>query len=105
MMETKKCIIEEIKKVKRDGINDLISFLEKSGFFIVPASSKFHGCCEGGLAKHSYSVFKLFKEKNNMFDLKIQEETIILVGLLHDLCKCEIYEKIGNNPTNIIVSS
>ena len=33
----------DVKRVKRDGIEDLIEFLEKSDFFKAPASTKFHG--------------------------------------------------------------
>ena len=42
-----------LRKVKREGIDDLINFLEKSDFFIAPASTRFHGNYEGGLAEHS----------------------------------------------------
>ena len=41
--------LEILRKVKREGIEDLINFLEKSDFFKAPASTRFHGSHEGGL--------------------------------------------------------
>ena len=35
--------------VHRDGSDMLLRWLEDSDFFVVPASTKFHGCHEGGL--------------------------------------------------------
>ena len=32
-----------LRQVKREGIEDLINFLEKSDFFTAPASTRFHG--------------------------------------------------------------
>lgn len=37
-------------KVKRDGIEDLIAYLEDSDFFTAPSSTRFHGNYEGGSA-------------------------------------------------------
>ena len=46
-------IINELKKIKRNGIDNLIEWLEKSDFFIAPASTRFHSNKKGGLAEHS----------------------------------------------------
>ena len=46
----KEKFLELLRTVKRDGIEDLINFLEKSDFFKAPASTRFHGNYEGGLA-------------------------------------------------------
>ena len=39
--------------VKRDGLEDLITYLENSDFFTAPSSTRFHGNYEGGLCEHS----------------------------------------------------
>ena len=39
----KEQFLELLKTVKREGIEELISFLEKSDFFVAPASTRFHG--------------------------------------------------------------
>lgn len=41
----KKNVLEILSKVKREGIKDLMEFLENSSFFSDPASSKFHCNC------------------------------------------------------------
>ena len=63
-MDYKNSIINELVKVQREGMPELIKFLETSDFFRAPASSKHHGVFPGGLAKHSLNVFMLLKEKN-----------------------------------------
>ena len=45
------------EKIKRDGIEDLINYLEKSDFFTAPASAKYHCDREGGLCEHSLNVY------------------------------------------------
>jgi len=86
-------IITLLKSTNREGIDKLIGWLEKSDFFIAPASTKFHGNYEGGLAEHSYNVYTLFKEKVERFNIDLSEETIINAALLHDVCKINIYKR------------
>ena len=38
--------------IKRDGIEELLKWLENSDFFTAPASTRFHGNYEGGLCEH-----------------------------------------------------
>ena len=52
-----------LRTVNREGIESLIQFLEKSDFFIAPASTRFHGDHEGGLAEHSMKVYEILKHK------------------------------------------
>ena len=56
----KEQFLELLKTVKREGIEELISFLEKSDFFIAPASTRFHGDHEGGLVEHSLKVYEMY---------------------------------------------
>ena len=39
----KEKFLELLKTVNREGINDLIDFIEKTDFFKAPASTRFHG--------------------------------------------------------------
>ena len=86
--------LELLRKVKREGIDDLIAFLEKSDFFKAPASTRFHGNFEGGLVEHSLKVYEILKHKveNNIKGITIPEESIIIIGLLHDICKTNFYK-------------
>ena len=83
-----------LRKTNREGIEELINFLEKSDFFVAPASTRFHGNFEGGLAAHSMKVYEILKHKveNSVIDVEIKEESIILIGLLHDICKTNFYK-------------
>ena len=102
-MNYKNSIINELVKVQREGMPELIKFLETSDFFRAPASSKHHGVFPGGLAKHSLNVFMLLKEKNERFNLGLKEETMIITGLLHDACK--IYYYMGKGRSYKVVDS
>ena len=52
-----------LRSVDREGMDELINFIEKSDFFKAPASTRFHGSYEGGLLEHSLNVYKLLCEK------------------------------------------
>lgn len=80
--------------VKREGISPLVKFLEDIGYFTTAASKKYHCNYEGGLVHHSLSLYKLFKELILKFKVDFSEESIIIVSLLHDVCK--VYENQGD---------
>ncbi len=82
-------IIHLLKRVDREGIDRLLEFLEKTDFFTAPASTRFHNNFEGGLAEHSLNVYKELKGLTND---EWPEETIIIIGLLHDICKVNNYK-------------
>lgn len=85
------CICKE--KIKREGISDLLEWIQKSDFFIAPASSKFHGSHAGGLAEHSLNVYRCLKTLVERYPhLNINDETIAICGLFHDLCKANFYK-------------
>lgn len=87
--------------VKRDGVEDFLSWLEESDFFTAPCSTKFHLATKGGLAKHSLNVYLLLSEKMERYrqladpDNLIAEESLVICGLGHDLCKVGVYVEGG----------
>lgn len=93
-------IIELLKSTNREGMDNLIEFLEKSDFFKAPASTRFHGDHECGLAEHSFKVYEILKEKVKFAGLDIPEETIIISALLHDICKTNFYKIDYRNAKN-----
>ena len=97
-MENKDVIIEMLKSVNRPGIKELISYIESSDFFEAPASSKYHLAEEGGLAKHSLNVY--YNLIKLCVSLDIPNETIIIISLLHDICKTNCYKKSVKNIQN-----
>ena len=94
--------INLLKSTKREGIENLISFLEKTDFFTAPASTRFHGAYEGGLLEHSMKVYEILdkKIKQTYLDINIEESTIKIVALLHDICKLNFYKVDYRNAKN-----
>jgi hypothetical protein len=91
-----------LKSTKREGIDKLIEFLKKTDFFKAPASTRFHGSFEGGLLEHSMKVYEILKEKvkTSVIKINISEESIILIALLHDICKANFYKVDYRNAKN-----
>lgn len=46
-------VVELLNTVARDGISELLKWLEESDFFTAPASHAYHGSYIGGLCEHS----------------------------------------------------
>ena len=97
-------IIELLKSTNRPGIENLIAFMQKSDFFKAPASTRFHGCFEGGLAEHSMKVYEILKQKvkNSVINLNVPKESIIIIGILHDICKVNYYKVDYRNAKNAL---
>ena len=79
------------ENINREGSIKLLDWLETTDFYKAPASSKFHGACEGGLVMHSINVFKVMMQKH-FEEGKDSAETFAIVSLLHDLCKTNFYK-------------
>lgn len=100
-----------LRSTKREGIEDLIKYLESTDFEVAPASTKYHGAFEGGLCAHSLMVFEILTKmlndyiefKNLEFPNELGEShdemmnSAIIVALLHDISKVNHYEKTFNN--------
>lgn len=66
--------------------------LDDLNFFTAPASTKFHGNYEGGLFDHSFAVMTHLVELTEKLNLHwLRPCSPYIVGLLHDLCKCDSY--------------
>ena len=79
--------IQEMRKVDRDGIDTLLDYMDAAGFFKAPCSGSHHLAKDGGLVEHSLNVLDLARKLNKAWEAEIDEETLILVTLLHDLGK------------------
>lgn len=85
-----------LTSVKRDGIDKLLAYIRKSDFYRAPASTRFHSCHDGGLLEHSLNVYECLKSKiqnPTWVDIfkDIEDESLILIALLHDICKSYMY--------------
>lgn len=86
--------ISLMQSTNRPGIGKMLDYLEnKTDFYTAPASSKFHNNVEGGLLDHSLNVYHNFKGLLQLKDIPMEEDSIIICSLLHDLCKCNYYTK------------
>ncbi len=86
------------ENIKRDGLEELLTWLESTDFFEAPASSKFHSAEAGGLCFHSINVFnRLFKLATDEFGDNVNKETIAVIALFHDVCKCCYYKTSFRN--------
>lgn len=100
MTNRKHDILVALACVKRKGIAALCKYLEnESDFFTAPSSTMFHCAYEGGLAEHSWNVYDLLVKKNDQYNTMYALETLILCGLLHDLCKVNMYVIKAEDPT------
>lgn len=117
LQENKQEFIELLRTIKRDGdIEGLIAYLEATDFFVAPASTQYHCSFPGGLCLHSLNVYKVLKRLVKNFASEVvntenketgevskeivpnySEDTMIIVGLLHDLGKINFYEPSVKN--------
>lgn len=104
----KKLFIDTAReKIKREGIDDLLDWLETTDFYIAPASTKYHMAKTGGLCEHSIHVYqrlvKLYCDMDGCIEWELTpslQESIAIVGLFHDLCKANIYTTEKRNRKN-----
>lgn len=77
---------------------DLFTKLSGMGFFNAPASRKYHGAYEGGLFDHSLNVMNALVTLTEREMLCWERpESPYIIGLFHDLCKCDLYTPIHEN--------
>ncbi len=98
--DLKKEFINLLRSTERDGVEDLLEELEDLGFFVAPASSRFHLNTEGGLVEHSLNVCRValgIREQmialNPDMEPMLKKDSVIISALLHDVCKADIYKK------------
>ena len=86
--------------VHRAGAQELIEWLEKTDFFIAPASTRYHCACDQGLVMHSLNVYHLLKKFCEDRSDGETDESIAICGLLHDVCKANFYSIATRNVKN-----
>ncbi len=86
------------RHITRAGAGELLAWMQTTDFFTAPASTRYHGACEGGLVMHSVNVCNvLFQRYQSPVpgadDLPPPSaESLAICGLLHDLCKANFYK-------------
>lgn len=108
IQENKDRYIKAVTSTGREGIDNFLTWLDTTDFYISPASTKYHGSYKGGLLVHHLNVINLGVAKLRAYKVFCpacaEQELInsyILSAACHDLCKVDIYKpvyyKIGEN--------
>lgn len=92
-MDNKTRFLNIMRNVNRKGVLSFLDWLETTDFFVAPASTRFHGAYEGGLLEHSLNVYDELLPYTNL-------QTAAICGLLHDVCKINVYHKSFRNVKN-----
>lgn len=83
---------EEFMRKYAENLPTHTSELYDMGFFTAPASTKYHGSYPGGLFDHSMNVAKALVCLTKTLHLTwSRPESPVIVGMFHDLCKCDNY--------------
>lgn len=108
----------EMARVKRPGVDKLMDYIRNSDFYTAPASTKFHLSCESGLLQHSLNVLDALRgllDENQVNEdgtemwfyivaghpvIQISDESLIIIALLHDICKTYFYSTSTRNVKN-----
>ena len=92
--------IELLRSTGRDGVDDLIAYLDegRNHFFSAPASVNHHLNHDGGLLEHSLNVCHAALKLREMviamrpdLEPRLKRDSVIIASLLHDICKADIY--------------
>lgn len=104
----------ELAKVQRPGMDKLLEYIQKSDFYKAPASTKYHLAAPGGLLQHSLNVLDALRglldwnAAGNVWEYRaagqivdtIPDDGVIMMALLHDLCKTYFYSVSYRNAKN-----
>ena len=90
-------IRDALMKTNREGIIDLLDYMNEIGFLEAPCSGGNHLAKKGGLAEHSVNVLTI-AEKIGVALLggaryNEVQDSVVIAALLHDLGKCGDYDK------------
>lgn len=83
---------EAMLSTNREGMEDLLEFMDLIGFYDAPASGGNHLCKDGGLLEHTTNVMQLAEKMGvAMFGgsgYNLIQPSVIIAAGLHDLGKC-----------------
>lgn len=84
-------IKDRVKEILKKN-EKLDKWLVENGYYEAPAAMKHHGAYAGGLYAHSLAVAAELQNLTDKLGLEWErDESPILIGLLHDVCKIDDY--------------
>ena len=103
----------ELGKVQRPGMDKLLEYIQKSDFYKAPASTKYHLAVPSGLLQHSLNVLDALRgllswRSDGVWEYRaagkvvdtISDDSVIMMALLHDICKTHFYGTSTRNVKN-----
>ena len=103
----------ELSRVNRPGMDALFNYLRSSDMYRAPASGRYHLSVPGGLVQHSLNVLDVLRgslkhNADGTYSMMIAgceaetvtEENVIVMALLHDICKTNFYSASSRNRKN-----
>lgn len=104
-LDNKKYVVDRLLATKREGMEDLIAYMEEIGFFEAPCSGGNHLSCRFGLLHHTRHVMEL-AEKVGLALMGAKEyntihDSVMIAAALHDLGKCGQFGKAYYVPNMI----
>lgn len=96
-LDNKKYVTTMLHATEREGIDDLIEYMEEIGFFNAPCSGGNHLACEFGLVHHTRHVMETAESLGVTLlggdEYNKIQNSVIIAAALHDLGKCGDYGK------------
>jgi len=99
--QNQETVIFLLQAVNRPGIESLLDYLLESDYYIAPASSRYHNCFPGGLCHHSLNVLHAFNDANKQLMNPLSLDSVVICGVLHDLCKVGAYIPTDRGYTSV----
>lgn len=97
VLDNKKYVVDRLLATKREGMEDLVDYMDEIGFFSAPCSGGNHLCCEFGLVHHTRNVIMAAENigyallgKQKYMEIR---DSVTIAAALHDLGKCGDYGK------------
>lgn len=96
-LDNRQFVIGNLEATKREGMEDLIAYMDEIGFFHAPCSGGYHLACEFGLVQHTVNVMRT-AEKLGLALYGAEEynkihDSVMIASALHDLGKCGQFGK------------
>ncbi|MBD5182976.1 MAG: HD domain-containing protein [Bacteroidales bacterium] len=105
--DNRKRFEEILMATGRENMDYVIEDIDALGFFEAPASAQGHGAFPGGLLQHSLNVYDAAMAlRKNIIDVrpdlekKLEENSIAIASLLHDVCKANFYQRVTKKRRN-----
>lgn len=95
-MSNAEYFINIASQLTREGAEDfMLWLLEETDFLSAPASTNYHGSCEGGLLAHSLCVYDELESLTSSVQRAeyYDWETLFITAMFHDVCKVNTYAK------------